>query len=367
MKRAGGIRGAGKAAAADQRATALIIAGGRGTRFWPESRAGRPKPLFALDGRTSLLSDTIARLRPLIAAERIFVLASADQRAPFRKALRGLLPAENLIVEPEGRGTAVAIAYGVAAIVRRRGEDTAVAVTPADHYVTPAEGFRATIAEALGLARAHEAIVVVGVTPTSAETGYGYQQIGPAVGTGFKVARFVEKPAPAVARRMVKSGRYLWNAGMFVMRAGVLAAELRRHAPALAAAMERFGAIGARELPRYYRGLEFASFDRELAEKSRNVLGVRARFNWFDVGSWQGLWAALRPADGANVLSGNVIALGANGVLARGGKRLMVLLGVDDLAVVDAGDAILIARLSASQEIRRVTEELARRGLNRYL
>ncbi len=365
MKRARGATGA--APVAGQDAAALIIAGGRGTRFWPESRAGRPKPLFAIDGRTTLLADTIARVRPLIPAERIFVLASAEQRAPFRKALNGIIPAENLIVEPQGRGTAVAIAYGAATIARRRGAETAVAVMPADHYVTPAEGFRATIAQALGLAHSHDAIVVVGVTPTRAETGYGYQQIGPAVGAGFKVARFVEKPAPAVARRMVKSGRYLWNAGMFVMRVGVLAAELRRHAPGLAVAMERFGAIGARELPSFYRALEFDSFDRVVAEKSRNVLGVRAGFSWFDVGSWEGLFEALKPADGANVLSGNVIALGAEGVLARGGKRLMVLLGVTDLVAVDTGDAILIARLSSSQEIRRVTEELARRGLDHYL
>ncbi len=354
-------------APAARAAAALIIAGGRGTRFWPESRAGRPKPLFAIDGRTSLLAGTIARMRGLIPPARIFVVVSADQRRPFRKALRGILPAGNLFVEPEGRGTAVAIAFGAAKIAKKLGADTALAVMPADHHVAPADGFRATISEAFDLARAHDAIVVVGVTPASAETGYGYQQIGPALGSGYKVARFVEKPAPAVARRMVKSGRYLWNAGIFVMRAGVFEAELRRHAPQLAAAMERFAAVGARELPEVYRSLAFDSFDRVIVEKSRNVIGVRARFRWFDVGSWQGLWDALRSDAAANVLSGNVIAFGSSGVLARGGERLMVLLGVSDLVAVDTGDAILIARMSAAQEIRRVTEELARRGLKKFL
>lgn len=354
-------------ASAARAAAALIIAGGRGTRFWPESRAGRPKPLFAIDGKTSLLAGTIGRLRGLIPPTRIFVVVSADQRRPFRIALRGILPAGNLIVEPDGRGTAVAIAYGAAHIAKRLGADTALAVMPADHHVAPADGFRVTIAEAFDLARAHGAIVVVGVAPASAETGYGYQQIGPAVGSGYKVARFVEKPAPAAARRMVKSGRYMWNAGIFVMRASALDAELRRHAPELAAAMERFGAIGARALPAFYRSLEFDSFDRVVIEKSRNVIGVRARFKWFDVGSWQGLWDALRTDTAANVLNGNAIAFGSSRVLARAGDRLMVLLGVSDLVAVDAGDAILIARMSASQEIRRVTEELARRGLNKYL
>lgn len=360
-------RSTGAPAARAASAAALIIAGGRGTRFWPESRAGRPKPLFAIDGKTSLLAGTIARMRGLIPPARIFVVVSADQQRPFRKALRGILPAGNLIVEPDGRGTAVAIAYGAANIAKRLGGDTALAVMPADHHVTPADGFRATIAEAFDLARAHEALVVVGVAPASAETGYGYQQIGPAVGNGYKVARFVEKPAPAAARRMVKSGRYLWNAGIFVMRARVLEAELRRHAPELAAAMERFGAIGSRSLPAFYRSLDFDSFDRVVVEKSRNVIGVRARFRWFDVGSWRGLWDALRSDITANVLSGNAIALGSSGVLAHAGDRLMVLMGVSDLVAVDAGDAILIARMSASQEIRRVTEELARRGLNKYL
>ncbi len=358
-----GVRATGKPGAA-----ALIIAGGRGTRFWPESRAGRPKPLFAIDGKTSLLEETIARTRPLIPKERIFVLVAADQRAAFRRALRGLIPPRNLIVEPAGRGTAVAIAYGGAVIARRLGAQTVVAVIPADHYVTPATGFRATVASAIALAAADDAIVVVGVTPTRPETGYGYQQIGRAVGAGFKVERFVEKPALARARQMVKSGKFLWNAGIFVMRISTLARELAEHAPRLATAMSTLATRRGPELSRAYAKLDFDSFDRVVAEKSSRVLSVQARFRWFDVGSWEGLWEALGDAAQAgNVTIGNVIALDTSGVIARGGKRLMVLLGVSDLVAVDTGDAILIARRSQSQEVRRVPEELARRGLTRYL
>jgi len=356
-----------KKTAAEATTAALIIAGGRGTRFWPESRAGRPKPLFAIDGKRSLLQDTIARTQPLIPRERIFVLVSAEQREPFRRALRGLIPPRNLIVEPAGRGTAVAIAYGAAVIAGRLGAETVIAVMPADHYVTPPAGFRSTIARALSLAADHDAIVAVGVIPTRPETGYGYQKIGGAVGAGFKVDRFVEKPGPARARQMVKSGRFLWNVGIFVMRIAMLARELAEHAPGLARAMGRFATLSATELPRAYRKLEFDSFDRVVAEKSKRVLSVRAGFRWFDVGSWEGLWEAMRAGGDGNVMVGNVIALGAEGVLARGGERLMVLVGVNDLVAVDTGDAILIARRSQSQEIRRVTEELARRGLSRYL
>jgi len=354
--------------AAGKRGTAaLIIAGGRGTRFWPESRAGRPKPLFAIDGKTSLLEETIARTQPLISKERIFVLVAADQREPFRRALRGLIPPQNLIVEPAGRGTAIAIAYGSAVIARRLSADTVVAVMPADHYVTPVAAFRSTIENAIALAAANDAIVVVGVTPTRPETGYGYQKIGREVGAGFKVDRFVEKPEPARARQMVKSGRFLWNAGIFVMRIAVLSHELSEHAPGLAIAMCTLATLRAAELARAYSALEFDSFDRVVAEKSGHVLSVRASFRWFDVGSWEGLWEALSDGAAGNVTLGNVIALETSGVIARGGKRLMVLMGVSDLVAVDTGDAILIARRSQSQEVRKVPEELARRGLTRYL
>jgi mannose-1-phosphate guanylyltransferase len=348
-----------------RRAAALIIAGGRGTRFWPESRARRPKPLFSIDGRATLLGETIARLKPLIERRQIFVLVPADQRALFRSALRGLLPPANLIVEPEGRGTAVAIAYGCAVIANRCGAGV-VAVMPADHYIAPAAGFRRTLADAIGLAAARRAVVVIGVAPARAEPGYGYQQIGRRVGRGFEVERFVEKPPLAQARRMVASGRFLWNAGIFVMDTRALEAELDEHAPALAGAMRELGGARPAAVARIYRRLHFDAFDRVVAEKSRNVLTVKARFGWHDVGSWEGLWQAVR-GRASNVLKGEVLALDSEGVLARADRRLMVLLGVRDLVAVDTGDAILIAGRQSSQELRRVVDELARRGLQRYL
>jgi mannose-1-phosphate guanylyltransferase len=348
------------------RPSALIIAGGRGTRFWPESRAWRPKPLFSIDGRTSLLADTIARVAPLAGRARTFVLVSADQRAIFRKALRGLIPPANLIVEPSARGTAVAIAYGCASIAHRTGAGV-VAVMPADHYITPPAAFRRSLGDAIKLAAARRAVVVIGVVPDRPEPGYGYQQIGRPAGRGFEVVRFVEKPPLEAARRMVASGKFLWNAGMFVMEVATLAAELDQHAPDLAAAMREFGGASAARVARIYQRLDFDAFDRVVAEKSRNVLSVQARFRWHDVGSWEGLWEALGGRE-ANVLKGGVVALDSEGVLARAGEgRLMVLLGVKDLVAVDTGDAVLIAGRKSSQDLRRVVDELARRRLDRYL
>jgi mannose-1-phosphate guanylyltransferase len=345
---------------------ALILAGGRGTRFWPEGRAARPKPLFAFNANTSLLADTIARIKPLIPVQRIFVLVSADHATVFRRAIKRLIPPRNLIVEPEGRGTTVAIAYGIAIIARRLGADTIVAAMPADHYIPQARLFQRTVGQALRLAAQPGAVVVVGVTPTRPETGYGYQALGPSVGAGYRVRRFVEKPDPAAARRMVRSRKFLWNSGIYVMSVATLAAELTRHAPALAAAMERFGAMTPAALRAAYRRFEVDSFDRIVAEKSRNLISVRARFRWDDVGSWEGLWEAVR-AGSDSVAAGNVVVLDSHGVLARGGQRLMVVFGVSDLVAVDTDDAILVARRSRSQELGRVLEELRRRGLQKYL
>ena len=162
-------------------AAVLIIAGGRGTRFWPESRINRPKPLFSIDGKTSLLAATVARMEPLIARDRVFVLASADQAPLFRPVLKKLIPPRNLIVEPEGRGTAVAIAYGMGVIAKRLSDEAVVGVMPADHYVTPAAAFQQTLRDAMRLAAINPAIVVIGIKPTRPETGYGYLKIGPAV------------------------------------------------------------------------------------------------------------------------------------------------------------------------------------------
>ena len=350
---------------APNRASVLIVAGGRGTRFWPASREARPKPLFSIDGKTSLLADTIARHAPLIPRERIFVLVAAAHQAPFRRELRGLIPAQNLIVEPDARGTAVAIAYGAAIIKRRLGEGVIAAVA-ADHYIATAAQYRRTLAEAIGLATTNESIVAIGIPPTGPDTGYGYQKIGPKVGAGFRIEKFVEKPPLAIARRMVRSGRYLWNASMFVVSTRTLAREFGEHSPALGIDAEKLARTPRTKLARAYGRLRYDSFDRVIMEKSANVLGVRARFSWHDVGSWDRLCDAVGGA-GGNVIRGNAIALDSERVLAYPDSRLMVLFGVRDLIVVDTGDAILVTHREMSPQVGRITRELERRGLRRYL
>lgn len=345
--------------------SALIIAGGSGTRFWPASRASRPKPLFSVDGKRSLLANTILRLPPLVARDQIFVLAAASHAGAFRSEIKGLIPPRNLLVEPAARGTAVAIAYGAAVIEQRKGQGV-IAVMPADHLIEPAAGFRSTLAVAAKLAARESSIVVIGVPPTHPEPGFGYQKVGEAMGPGFVVDRFVEKPALAMARKMVRSGKYLWNAGMFVFSTATLDAQLKEFAPALRRSASELASKPATQIARRYLKLAYDSFDREIIEKSHRVLGVQARFDWHDVGSWEGLRQALGGND-RNILRGNIITLDANRVVAHAGKRLMLIFGIDDVVVIDTEDAVLVTHRSKSQDLRRVSEELARRGMHKYL
>ena len=345
--------------------SALIIAGGGGTRFWPASRASRPKPLFSVDGRRTLLAETIRRLQPLVARDRIFVLAAQTHAAAFRRAVRGLIPPRNLVVEPAARGTAVAIAYGAAVIEKRKGPGV-IAVMPADHLIEPAAGFRATLRDAAILASIETSIVVIGVPPTRPDPGLGYQKIGETRGPGFVVDLFVEKPPLLQAQQMVESGDYLWNAGMFVMSTATLDSELKGAVPSLHRAIAAIASMPARQAARRYLRLSYDSFDREVMEKTGRVLGVRARFQWHDVGSWEGLREALGGRE-RNILRGDVIAMDSDRVIAQSGRRLMVLFGVDDIVAIDTEDAILVAHRSRSQELRRVSEELARRGRHKFL
>jgi mannose-1-phosphate guanylyltransferase len=345
-------------------ASALIIAGGFGARFWPAARTDRPKPLFSLNGRTSLLDDTIARLPPLIAPERVFVLVPADLEKVFAAAIEGKIPRGNLLLEPDRRGTAVAIAYGAALIKSRLG-DGLLAVMPADHYIHPPAAFRRTLASGLRLADRNGSIVIIGVPPSRPDPGYGYLEVGAPLAGGFAVKRFVEKPTVAAARSMMKSGRFLWNAGMFLIGTATLEAELSRHCPRLLAAMAKL----ARQVPGYeriYARLKFNSFDYEVMEKSNNVAAVRSGFEWNDVGSWDGLWQTLRDGSG-NAIAGTVVAIDSKNILARGDQRLMVLLGVEDVIVVDTPDALLVANRERSQEVKRVIAELRHRRLTRYI
>jgi mannose-1-phosphate guanylyltransferase len=354
---------------------AVILAGGVGERFWPASRVARPKPLLRLDGRRSLLAATLARARQAAGPGRVWLVCGREHAAAMRREAG--LPASRVLVEPARRNTAMAVGLAAARIAALDPE-AVLAVLPADHRVDDPAALVAALRRAARAARASGALVTLGVRPTRADTGYGYIRIGKAVGRGqrglHRVARFVEKPAAERARRFLRSGGYLWNAGIFVWTARAILEEIDAHAPELGAALAPFRRAPGRRAPRgarfspralaaAYRRAPSLSIDHAVLERSRRVWCLPVTFGWSDVGTWQRLAEALGAGPGRSaVIGGDVVLCDAPGNLVWSADRPVALLGVEGLAVVDAGDALLVARLDRSDELRRVVKELRGRG-----
>ncbi len=356
---------------------AVVMAGGSGTRFWPLSRRRRPKQFLPLAGGAPLLAATVARLPPLATAATTYVVCG-PAHAPAVRRMLPELPAGNVIVEPCARNTAPCV--GLAALhVARRDPRGVMAMLPADHHVARPAAFRAAVAAAARLAR-EGAIATLGVRPDRPETGYGYLQLGEALPgraggkpRGHRVARFVEKPDHATAARYLAGGGYLWNSGIFVFRADVILDEIGRALPELALRLHRIAAAlgtprAVRVLRREFPACPSISVDYGVMERSDRIAVVPAEFGWSDVGSFAAL-PEVRPVDRhGNVLEGEALVVDGRGdvVLARPGRPLAVV-GLDDVIAVDAGDAILVCRRDRAQDVRKVVEELRRRGRDELL
>ncbi len=347
---------------------AVVMAGGSGTRFWPRSRRRMPKQLLRITGARTLLQETVHRLRGLVPPAQILVVTHRDHAAEVRRQLPRL-PAANVLVEPIGRNTAPCLALAALTIAARAPTATFVSL-PADHAIGDPARFRATLSEAFGWAARSRASVTLGIVPTGAETGYGYIHVGEPLGGGaFRVRAFVEKPPLVDAQRFVDSGEYLWNSGMFAWRVDVLLALFDEHLPALAAvlrpAMRQTGHRRTAAVARAYRRVAPISIDYGIMEKTKDVIVIRADFAWSDVGSWAALADIVRHRhDGAQA---PVVAVDAARYVVFNPERLVALVGVDDVIVVDAPDAVLICRRDRAQDVRRVVEELQRRRLDTYL
>jgi len=342
----------------------LILAGGRGTRFWPRSRKHSAKQVLNVIGERSLIQATVDRLAPVIAPERLWVLTSRELRPTIIRQLPEV-PANQILAEPVQRNTAPAI--GLAAHILLSLDPHAVmGVFPADHVIAKTGPFRAVLRAALrGASAGH--LMVVGIAPRWPETGYGYIEFprGTAAGVSQPVAvrSFREKPALAKARRYVAAGNFYWNSGMFFWRADVLLEQLRRHLPrtaTLLAALPRFEeARFAPQVKKAFPLCDNISIDFAVMEKADNVSGIPAAdFGWNDVGSWNAVFELL-PRDAAgNALLHDCISLDSsnNFVDARG--KLVALVGVKDLIVVDTPDALLVADCKRAQQVGDVVKAL---------
>jgi len=346
---------------------ALILAGGRGTRFWPRSRKRSAKQVLNVVGERSLIQETVDRLKPLVAPERMWVLTNAHLRGTIIRQLPEI-PRSQILAEPVQRNTAAAI--GLAAHVMQSVDPEAeMGVFPSDHVVANPAAFRSVLRVALKGA-AGGRLMVVGIRPRWAETGYGYIEFPPGTRAGAKqpavVRRFHEKPVLAKARRYLAAGNFFWNSGMFFWRAETLLEELRAHLPKTAlllAGLPRFGSRAfAGGLERIFPLCENISIDYAVLEKSKRVSGVAAAdFGWNDVGSWNAVYELLPRDACGNAAGADTVCLDAhnNFVDARG--KVVALVGVRDLIVVDTPDALLVAARSEAQRVGEVLKTLEKR------
>lgn len=353
----------------------MILAGGAGTRFWPASRRSRPKHFVPLVGGLTPLEETLRRLRGLAPARRTWIVTTRELGARTRRALRGHRGVR-LLLEPEARNTSAAVLWA-AARVGAEDPDGLVGIFPADHHIPSARGFLRSVRAAARAAADGESLVLLGIQPDRPDTAYGYLQLGErAGGAAYRVRRFVEKPDRIRARRFLRSGHYLWNAGMLISRPDRILAEAEREAPevwsALGPVLERIRAgarVPAPAFARAYRRAAPLSFDYAVLERSRSVRAVRGRFRWSDLGSWDALEAHLESADG-NAFAGAAPAASIDSdgnVIWNTTDRAVALLGVHGLVVVETQDALLVCAKDRAQEVRKVVGELARRRHHRKL
>jgi mannose-1-phosphate guanylyltransferase len=345
---------------------AVVMAGGSGTRFWPESRARRSKQFLDLTGGGPMIRETLRRIFPVVPPERAWVVAGVKD-APHLSHRELGIPKRHILLEPEGRNTAPAMAYAAAAVARED-PDAVVLATPADHAIGNVRAFQAVLRKGLRLARETGRFVTLGVPPTHPSTGYGYIERGkPFPGTvrgAFAVSRFAEKPDLPTAKRFLRSGRFYWNSGVFLFSVVTFADRLAKFLPEVDRGIRR-AFPGDRSgfpkrLARAYRRMPSISIDYGILEKEAGILVLPANVGWSDLGTWSSLHEFLS-GGGGNVAFGDVILSDCRSVLVRTDIGVAAVLGMDDVVVVRSGDAVLVCPRARSEEVKGVLEEVRRR------
>lgn len=347
----------------------VVLAGGGGTRLWPRSREEFPKQFLPLISEKSLLVETLLRVSREGEFASPVVTCGAQHRFHVATELeRARVKPQAILVEPCARNTAPAVAAAALIVCEAIGPDAVLAILPADHFIADGNTLRDALKAAAAIAKDH--IVTLGIRPRRAETGYGYIEAGSPISgsSGYRVARFVEKPDAATAARFLEAGTFFWNAGIFVVRAGLLIDELAAHAPAVLVAARKAVAEAKRD-PDFIRldeqGFSAAppiSLDYAVMEKTRNAAIVPLDLEWSDVGSWYALWEADNKDSDGNVTTGDVLAIDCRDSLIHSEAGLVAVLGLEKTLVVQTRDATLVAPIERSSEIRSIVQELKTRN-----
>lgn len=353
----------------------VIMAGGSGTRFWPQSRRALPKQFLKIGTEQTLIQETASRCQPLIPLERLWVVTGSVHASETRNQLPHL-PTSHLLVEPCARNTAPCI--GLAAVcLLAEDPDATMLVMPADHVIQPPAAFQEAITRAAEHVESHpEALLLFGVTPNYPSTGFGYIQRGPAInprGDIFSVAAFREKPDAATAASYVAAGNYAWNCGIFVWKAQAILAALAEYQPETYACLERLRpAVGTSDwnaaLAREFPAMTSISIDYAVLERSPHACMMPAPFGWDDVGSWQALSRLIAPDDAGNTISGLHCGVATSNCIVRSTpEHLVATTGVQDLIIVHTPHSTLVASRNDEAAVKTLLGELERRGLSEYL
>ena len=353
--------------------TALIMAGGRGERFWPKSRKNLPKQFLSLtDDGKMMIQLTVERILPLVDIEDIFIVTNASYKTLVREQLPAL-PEENILCEPVGRNTAPCIGLGAAYIQKKYGDATML-VLPSDHLIKYNAIFLNTLQSACDVAEGGDNLVTIGITPNYPETGYGYIKFDPRemLGSAFKVERFVEKPDLETAKAYLATEQYLWNSGMFIWRSSTILKALETYVPETYAGLTEIGrAIGTGEeqsvLESRFAAFKSESIDYAVMEKSDNIYILTGSFGWDDVGSWLAVERIKKTNEFGNVVDGTVVAVDTENCIIQGSEKLIATVGLENIIIIDSADALLVCEKNHAGDIKKVLENLRICNYTQYL
>lgn len=358
--------------------TALIMAGGKGERFWPKSRTNLPKQFLSLtdDGKT-MIQLTVERILPLVEMQDIYIATNQNYRELVKQQLPDL-PQKNILCEPIGRNTAPCIGLGAVHMQKQcreeGGEDAVMLVLPSDHLIQHNDIFIKTFTEACKTAQAGPNLVTVGITPDYPEVGYGYIRYDKSSkqDAAYRVDAFVEKPDLETAKQYLESGDYLWNSGMFVWKVSTILDCFQQFMPSTYTGLTRIqSAIGTMDeqtvLEKEFPNLESQSVDYGIMEKAQNIYILPGDFGWDDVGSWLAVGRIRENDENGNVLNGNVVAVHTTNCVVEGQRKLIATVGLDNMVVIDTEDAILISTKENAGEIKQILAKLREQNQTQYL
>lgn len=345
--------------------TAVILAGGRGERFWPKSRTNCPKQFLSLttDGET-MIQKTVKRLSSLVNIDDTFIVTNKKYIGLVNEQLPDL-PLGNIIAEPAARNTAPCIGLAAGMIQKKYGEETVMLVLPSDHLIKFNAMFIDTLKQAVKIAEINNNLVTIGITPTYPETGYGYINfaVNEYENGAYKVVRFVEKPNIEKAKEYVNSGEYLWNSGMFVWKTSSILKNIETHIPEMYSGLTKitdsYGSNGFDEVLRTeYPQLKSESIDFGVMEKADDIYTIPGNFGWDDVGSWLALERINPTNDYGNMINGDVVSVDTKNTTIIGNKKLIATIGLEDMVIVDTDDALLICSKDNTQDVKKIIENL---------